>query len=137
MSYLPFTASLTDRLEAYQDRFFSATALGNNAAIESAIFPFGQYGNAIEAVISADSAITVASTKTLTIELLHGNTADGSGWSGTDTVTVKSYADGVIPAGEMVTYAPNTTIKNFVKFKITTTDNLTAKAVTGKLHFVA
>jgi len=106
----------------------NASADGNGAAVE-----FWGINGAVEVVARANTGLTVADTKALTVKLQHSD--DGVTYADLGTVSSLTAAagSGAVAAGtELGRYALPSTVKKFVKTVITTTD----AAAAGKLDVI-
>jgi len=75
---MALTATISEDLKAAPDAIFTAQALPNATVIDSAEFIFGEIQDALEVVINAVTAVSIANTFRLTIELLGASSSGGS-----------------------------------------------------------
>ena len=118
-------------LIVYPDYIYSATAMPNNTNSSSAVFQFGKSKSGVELKVSFDAETVVASTKTLSIDLIQDSAVGGS----YATVTnLASYTAGTIAAGTTLRFTPTEATLQYCKIKVTTTDDLSAKKLTAYIH---
>ena len=130
---------LTDRLGSFQDRVFDATALPNESTVESSVFRFAKTQARTELVITANTAISIADTKSLIIDLHWDTDKDGSF---TESRTVASYTSSGgttdFAIGDTVgIITPESDIEHYCKVIITATDDESLTKVDGKIHYNA
>jgi len=124
---------ISQRLDNKQDRFFATgTALGSTATITSDGFRAGSLGGAVEIALIADAAITNAAD--LTISVTASSTLGGSY---TEVQNVVIGAGTIAADAEFFTYTPDTSVPHYMKVAVTTAEDLSAKAITGTLHYTA
>lgn len=128
-----------DRLGSYYDRVFDGTALPNATSIESSVFRFAKVQSKVELEITAKTAITIADTQSLTIELFWDEAEDGSF---TNSRVINAYsASGAainITAGTVIgIMTPETDVEHYAKVKITTTADQSSETVDGQLYYTA
>ena len=118
-------------LIVYPDYIYSATAMPNNTNASSSIFQLGKSKSRVELKVSFDAETIVASTKTLSIDLIQDSATGGS----YATVTnLASYTAGTIAAGTTLRFTPTEATLQYCKIKVTTTDNLSDKKLTAYVH---
>ena len=118
-------------LIVYPDYIYSATAMPNNTNSSSSVFQFGKSKSGVELKVSFDAETVIASTKTLSIDLIQDSAVGGS----YATVTnLASYTAGTIAAGTTLRFTPTEATLQYCKIKVTTTDDLSAKKLTAYIH---
>lgn len=126
------TKSIGSPLYSAGDLIFNNTALSNAGSIESDAFEFGRIASGLEINIVADAEITIADGQTMSIEILHSDTEDG-----TFTTAKQFYA--IAPVGSAATIdaglfgysASSSELKHWCKVKINNSENQSTKTVTG------
>lgn len=116
-----------------QDYFFNAQALANAGAVDSTAFKFGGVLGGVELFLKADTEIVVGAGG-LTVELLHSDTEDG-----TFTVAkqLASFASETVAAeAELAREIAETTVKQWAKVRVTSTEDLSADTVTGNIKAI-
>ena len=117
------------------DYIFNATAMPNNDNTSSGFFKFGKNQSGTELIIVADAETVVAATKTLTFELLQDVSETGDY---TTSKTLATYPAATYAAGtEFVRFVASDDILQFCKVKVTTTDDLSGKTITGYLRYIS
>lgn len=119
----------------YPDYIFNATDLGEaDAVVTSSVFKFGKNQAGTELWITADAAITIAATETLTIKLLQ---AVDSAFTTTVTETLVTLPAGTYAAGsDLVRFVSTKETLQYCKVTLTATEDLSAKSVTGNLRYI-
>jgi hypothetical protein len=118
-------------LIVYPDYIYSATAMPNNTNSSSSVFQFGKSKSGVELKVSFDAETVIASSKTLSIDLLQDSAVGGN----YATVTnLASYTAGTITAGTTLRFTPTEATLQYCKIKVTTTDNLSGKNITAYVH---
>ena len=131
---MSLNGTISQRLDNKQDRFFATgTALGSSATITSAAFRGGALGGAVELALIADSAITNAAI--ITISVTSCATATGSFVEIENTVL--AIASNPALGEEFFTFTPGTNSEHYLKVAVTTAEDLSAKTITGTLHYTA
>ncbi len=134
-----YDTDLTERVAAFPDAVFNATALPNAGSIESGVFRFGKTQGQIELAMIANTEIVVADGETMSIEAFWDKSKDGDFTSG--DVMFAAAPTGMtltIPAGtEFDLNTPETNYEHWVKIKITCSANQSAQKVDGKLFRTA
>ncbi len=135
----PYDTNMSERLGSYQDRIFDAEALPNNGSITSSAFQFGKVQSRVELAILANTAITIADTKAITVEVFYDDSETGS-------FTNSYVAQAYLASGSAIEIAlgatiaestPSTSIGQWAKVKITCTGDQSADKVDGKLYRTA
>jgi len=130
---MSLNGTISQRLDNKQDRFFpSATALGATATITSSAFRAGAVGGRVEVALIADSAITNAADITIDVT---ASATEGGSYTSVQNVVIG--AGTIASGGEFFTYTPDTTVPHYMKVAITTAEDLSAKTITGTLHYTA
>ena len=134
-----YATSINGRASNYQDRVFDATALPNESTVESSVFRFAKTQARTELVITANTAISIADTKSLIIDLHWDTDKDGSF---TESRTVASYTSSGgttdFAIGDTVgIITPESDIEHYCKVIITATDDESLTKVDGKIHYNA
>jgi len=121
------------------DSPWTAETLPNTTSKSSSAFRFGKLQAGCELVITANTAIAIADTKSITIELLWDKSATGSfsnsrvikafSASGSTLNIAKDYVLGRI--------IPETDVDHYCKIKITATADQSAGKVDAKIYPVA
>ncbi len=130
---MSLNGKISQRLDNKQDRFFpTGTALGSTATITSNGFRAGAVGGRVELALIADAEIV--NTANITVTVTASDSLNGS----YSTYEASVIGAGTIAAGdEFFTYAPSTKVPHYIKVAVTTAENLSAKAITGTLHYTA
>lgn len=115
-------------LKSYSDYIYNASALPNNTNASSSVFQIGKCKAGVQLTISFDAETVVASTKTLKFELLTDVSSSGSF---STALTLAEYSAGTIAAGTTIRFVPTEVTLQYAKIKVTTTDDLSAKKITG------
>ena len=130
--------SFSGRIYSFPDRFFNEVSLPTAAAtITSSKFQWVNTQSQIGLELKLDSEVTVADTKTLTVELFGSATEGGSF---TLQKTLKSYAPSggtdVIPAGVWLLEVPEDNLPIWGEIRITASEDQSAHKVTGNIIMV-
>ena len=127
------------RASNYNDRVFDATALPNASTVESGVFRFAKTQARTELVITANTAISIADTKSLILDLHWDSDKDGSF---TESRTIASYS----ASGGSIDFAigddigriiPESDVEHYCKVIITATGDESATKVDGKIYYNA
>ncbi len=117
--------------KVYGDLIYDEATLPNTTNASSVAFKLGGNNHRGQIVLNADTEITVAATKAITIELMHCDTIDGSY---TSFKTLLSIAPSTIALGaNILKYVAEDGVKHYAKIKITTTGDQSAGKITGFL----
>lgn len=125
------------RIVNAQDRIFNATALGNNAAINSSAFRIAEVGARCEIEVYAATEITIADTKSLTVALFFDEVETGSFSSSRTVFAVAASGSAVtIADGALICkYTPDSDVKHFGKLRVTCTGDQTLDKVTANIAY--
>lgn len=120
------------------DYIFDATALGNATSITSSAFEFGNCQSSLQLNILANTAISIADTKSLTVTLLTDSSATGN--FATEkvlfTVTAATTPETWAIGDTIVKYVSTDEDLKYAKVKITTTADESSEKVDGYLTHI-
>lgn len=117
---------LTNYVDIYGQNLAKAQTLPQNTSADGngGAVMFGGILGAVEIVARVNTAVTIADTKVLTVAVQHSN-SEGSGFTALGTVYTLTAASGsgaLAVDTELGRFALPSTVKDFVKAVITTTD---------------
>lgn len=139
MTTRTLSGSISDPFKFAPDAVFDATALGNAAAITSSAFKFGGSQSGVQLNILANTAISIADTKAITVSLLTDTAEDGS--FATEkvlfTVTAATTPETWAIGDTIVKYVSTEEDLQWAKVKVTTTADESSEKIDGYLTYIA
>jgi len=117
--------------KVYTDYIYKETALPDTTNATTTAFKIGDNNHRVQLVLTAATEIVIASTETITIELLQAPTETGT-YNVTKTLAVIP-ASTIANGATILKYVPEDGIKHWGKIKITATDDQSAGKITGYL----
>lgn len=135
----PLTSTISEDLKAFPDAIFEAQTLPNATELLSTEFNFGEVQGAVELVVRAVTAISIADGQTLRLAIHSAPTSGGSFVE--DAIFFLGEPSGGtldFEAGDIIaTIVSNRVISSFNKLAITTSANESAETVDAYMRQVS